>query len=225
MRSLFFLLWCFTSCTPCLAAGGTHKLASKQIRVAIVDTGLDSSLKLRLCPGLSRDFTGTGLEDRHVHKHGSNVAALIARHAGAANYCLIIIKYIDRVQNTGAYGPALEYVQALRPDFVNFSVQGTGRFEAETKAVLSLLNGGTKIVAASGNNGRLDLDHGCDVRPACIDKRIVVVASSTGTFSNLGRAVDVYEDGSKQPGGGVVLTGTSQATAIHTGTLVREASK
>jgi hypothetical protein len=224
MRSLFFLFWCFSSCAPCLAAGSTAT-GTKQLRIAIVDTGLDSSLKLRLCPGLSRDFTGTGLEDRHIHKHGSNVAALIARHAGAANYCLIIIKYIDRVQNTGAYGPALEYVQALRPDFVNFSVQGTGRFEAETKAVLSLLNSGTTIVAASGNNGRLDLDHGCDVRPACIDKRIVVVASSTGNFSNLGRAVDVYEDGSHQCAAGKCLNGTSQAAAIHTGTLVRGVSK
>lgn len=212
----FFLLVLF-----CWASPKAEPI--KQLQIAIIDTGIDSSLKLKLCPGLSRDFTGTGLEDRYPTKHGSNVAALIARHAGAANYCLVIIKYIDRgTQPAGTYKRALEYAQSLRPDFLNLSITGKGSYDVENVVVRSLLDQGTVIVAASGNEGRLDLDHGCDVRPACIDPRIVVVASSTGHYSNLGRAVDAFEDGSNQKAGGVTASGTSQATAIHTGTLVRE---
>lgn len=80
-----------------------------------------------------------------------------------------------------------------------------------------------------------DLDKKCQYFPACYDfdsKNFHVVGSTTGyknsyggitSYSNYGKKVTSWEDGTNK--GFPPLSGTSQATAIHTGKWVKEDRK
>lgn len=203
--------------------------ATKQvtIKVAVLDTGIDPALtQVPLCLGLSKDFTGSKtLADNWPTKHGSNVADLIRRHAGAASYCLIVVKVFNTPkEDVTGYINGLKYALSLKPDYIHLSVNGPSKMQDEIKLLKEALDAGTKVIVAAGNQGADFNKTGCNSWPACADSRLIVVGSSTGRYGNLGREVDVFEDGTAQKAGGVTLTGTSQAAAIHTGTLLREAA-
>lgn len=246
----------------------------KRIIVAVIDTGLDSSLmnKEWVCPTGHKDFTGTGLQDNH--SHGTHVSGLIDQYAKdfiflkhkdvkpsdidsiSVDYCQIIIKYYDpkyksdNLQNTIK---AFRWAIDQHVDIINYSGGGVDASEEEKAVVQEALNKGIKFVAAAGNE-RSNIDEK-KYYPAMYDSRIFIVANlvdykvekivkkivdKQGTItitettkrniassSNYGLSISDYELGtnllSRLPSGTYgYMTGTSQATAVKTGKIIKE---
>lgn len=131
-------------------------LASAEVRVAIIDTGLDLNdrrFKSVLCQSGHEDFTGQGIMD--VNGHGTHIAGLIRSYAGPSGYCLIIVKfYNDKASNSAnknASAEAFKYLKTLKPDVVNYSAGGPGESYPEKFIIESLLY--TKFIVAAGNEG------------------------------------------------------------------------
>lgn len=213
-----------------ILAVASQASAKAPLTVAIIDTGytrMDGTV--HLCKDGLYDLTRSGsTEDISKNKHGSNVAGIITRYAGQEGYCIMMFK-VFRYKTIGkgttfdvpAYIAALQLIEKLRPTIVNISLTGDLVMPSEEIFLKRILDNGTAVAAAAGNEG-MDLNLiGCVAFPACVDPRIYVVGNSNGS-SNIGRAVDVFEDGSNQRGGGVTLTGTSQATAVFTGKYIRK---
>lgn len=194
------------------------------LTVAVLDTGISAAPEtIPLCKTGHRDFTGEGLRDIDLRHHGTNVAALISLEAGTSpNYCLIIIKIFPKGDfNILAYINALQYVDQHRYDFVNMSFAGTYPMKAESRLIKSILDHGTHVIVSAGNNSQ-NLDARCNVYPACLDDRLIVVSAPDVYVANMGSIVDMYVSGANQAGGGVILSGTSQAAARATGILIKQ---
>jgi hypothetical protein len=162
--------------------------------------------------------------------HGTNVSDIISRGL-FGNYCLIIVKFFENgmssAESVRAATSSMQYVASL-PDisFLNYSGGGYQPIPEERAAVDSLLNRKVKIVAAAGNNG-VDISRD-RYYPASYDSRIIVVGNlkqngERNSQSNYRAEGMVWEVGTNVQGGGYVLTGTSQATAVHTNRLLKSA--
>lgn len=232
----------------CMATESTSKQA--KVVVAVIDTGIDKELlnSPLLCKTGHKDFTGTGLDDRHGH--GTHIAGLVEQYAKdfpvtpknaqqlndkKADFCIIVIKYYDPRDNSDNLKKtikAIEWAIDQKVDIINYSGGGTDPSEPEREVVLKALNKGIKFVAAAGNE-RSDIDK-AKYYPAMYDKRIYVVGNlvdskvrSIASSSNYGKSVNTWEVGSnllsrlpnKTFG---YMTGTSQACAVKSGKLVRE---
>lgn len=207
------------------------------IKVAVIDTGFDFNSKWttqpKLCTTGHKDFTGTGIQD--THGHGTHIAGLIAKYAKDSDYCLIILKFWDKSSNIGVQSTidAFKWAVDLKVDYINYSAGGTEFNRQERDAVLNALNANITVVVAAGNEGK-SYDKQA-YYPALYDSRIVVVGNvdTNGKWhssSNYGKQVDVVEMGVNVLSLGLnstyaVLTGTSQATAIHTGKLLYKFKK
>ncbi len=191
--------------------------------VAVLDSGFNITAdEVPLCLPAATDMSPT--------LHGSNVAGTIAQEAGTTTpYCLLIFRifkldYKGRPRvDEGAYFAALEALIRLRPYAVNLSFGGDKAWQGETRLIKKLLNVGTIVVAAAGNEGK-DLTRRCRFFPACADKRVVVVGSLSYK-SNKGAPVDVILDGRWRTAAGTTQSGTSQAAAMYTGQLIRRYSE
>ena len=159
-------------------------------------------------------------------------------------YCQIIIKYWDSSTDVNT-DPLMATIKALRyaidqeVDIINYSGGGNEESKEEKELIKEALDKGIKVVAAAGNGAR-DKNgsfKGYDISkkpyyPAAHDPRIYVVGNITKTntiveSSNTGNNVKYWEVGdrvlSRLPGSSYgYMTGTSQATAVKTGKLVRE---
>jgi subtilisin family serine protease len=206
----------------------TLKDAPGMIRIAVVDTGLDltdARFKGHLCAYGHKDFTGEGLDD--TNGHGTHIAGLIQKYAGiSGKYCMVIIKYYgSRYNNVLNELNAVKYATTLGVDFVNLSEGGPARLKVEEELIAQTRN--TKFIAAAGNNGA-DLDiPGMEFYPASYNLPNLIAVGSDSPSSNHGSRVTAIERGdsvmSYTPNGGFgVMSGTSQAAAIHTGKLVRK---
>ena len=152
------------------------------------------------------------------------------------NYCQIILKFYDpkavgsdNLKNTIK---AFEWAIANKVDIINYSGGGAEFSQAEHDVVVRALNAGIKVVAAAGNE-RSDIDKH-KYYPAMYDKRIYIVGNLVDTnsrqiasSSNRGKSVNTWELGtnilSRLPNNSFgFMTGTSQATAVKSGKLVRE---
>ena len=206
---------------------------AKTIKIAVIDTGFDFNGKWNIQPKLCKyghkDFTGTGLQDNHGH--GTHIAGLIAKHAEQADYCLVILKFFDPKKRSSVdlTTKAVQYAVNIKVDFINISAGGVNPSPLEQKAILNALNSLITVVAAAGNE--MSNLTSKTYYPALYDERIVVVEAidSKGNripASNYGPQVDYKELGhevqSILPNNKYgTLTGTSQATAIVTGKLVK----
>lgn len=221
---------------------------AQPIKVAVIDTGFDFKSTWQpirddvpstptLCPTGHKDFTGNGLQDDHGH--GTHIAGLIGKYSGNADYCLVIYKYYDNkgsdfnnlVNTIKSFGSAI----AEGVNIINYSGGGISRNSEECAVLKTALDKGITVVAAAGNEN-IDLDvH--PFYPALCDSRIVVVAGQdkygkrvpSSSFSSRKFTV-VKELGidvlSILPGGQYgFMTGTSQATAIHSGKIVQKLYK
>lgn len=199
-----------------------------------MDTGINLpvSTNLNRCnPSLDKDFTGYGLHD--VDGHGTNIANIIADRTVGTDSCIIIVKFFDKrmdtMNKTGELTQSLrkayEYVITLNPFIINMSFAGDGPIPGEKEAVLTLLNNKTYVIAAAGNNKRKITKKECTIYPACIDDRVIVVGNTTSDLTNYGDRVNVWIDGSNITAGGITMTGTSQAAAIYTATVVKRGKK
>jgi len=219
---------------------GIASAKAGKIKVAVIDTGFDWAKKdkINLCNTGHKDFTNTSLQDNVGH--GTNVSGLIHKYAKNSNYCQVIIKYFNKKKGVSPEisAKAIRHAVRLGVDFINYSGGGLGSNKKERLAVSEALSKGIKFIAAAGNNND-DLDYECNYYPACyyrMQKNMIVVGSKSKiltsfpvfnynivtNYSNYGKVVDVWENGNKQKALGHTLTGTSQATAIHTGKLIRQ---
>ena len=226
----------FSGLVAQIARGG-----SEPIRVAVIDTGLDLTdprFKGVLCPEGHEDFTGTSIKDSNGH--GTHITGLIKEHAAGSNFCLIILKYYDETApgaiNLKREVAALRKAAELGVGIVNFSGGGPEFSEEEFLTIRD--NPEITYVFAAGNeNSNID-----DVEnyyyPASNRLPNIVVVGSVDEkgnkldSSNYGKRVTVVELGTvrstlpKWKCNGKadcegVMTGTSQATAIHTGKLIK----
>jgi subtilisin family serine protease len=228
-------------------------LGAKQLKVAVIDTGVGfKAFKHKnvsnLCEAGHKNFTKEPLYD--IVGHGANVSGIISKYAQGANYCQIVYKYWTRKltpqQSVNNMIKAIQAAIEAKVDFINISAGGTGFYYEEMLVVKEALNRGIIIIAAAGNNGGIlqskSYSNFCTEKsnvgkieeyyPAMYDPRIIVVGSKNelgkiSTFSNRGCYIDVWEVGERVSGifKRAELTGTSQATAIHTGKMIYERSK
>lgn len=199
-----------------------------QFRVAVIDGFLDAATATKynipLCKDGLRDFRK--LKDSAYLDHASNVAALITQYAGPAKFC--IIHYPVHTKNgldwTAYFTALIDIIKSKNIDIVNLSMAGKSFSATESDLLLNILKNNTVVAAAAGNEG-LNLDKtGCIVYPACVHPSIFVIGANIEQ-SNYGSVVDLFEYGSNMSAGGVTLSGTSQATAVFTGNLIRFASE
>jgi subtilisin family serine protease len=222
------------------------------IKIAVIDTGIADSLRYSpmICETGSKDFTDTGLTDHHGH--GTHIAGLIDQYAKnkflgygvypktianmKANFCIVVLKYYDPTKpynnNLESMKKAIRAAIDEKVDFINISGGGTDSSSEEKALVEEALNKGITLVFAAGNE-KSDIDQaGKHYYPAYYDKRIVVVGNKEESgkrapTSNYGSTVKVWEFGTNARSyssaeGQAFMTGTSQATAIKTGKMVRE---
>lgn len=214
---------------------------SAQIKVAVIDTGLDLSdprFKGKICAG-AKDFTGTGIED--TVGHGTHVAGLIKKYAGPkANYCLLILKFFTPIAsgevNFKRSLEAMKYAAEQRVNIVNYSAGGPDREPEEIDAIAAMP--WALFIVAAGNGG-IDAVEGRDPTsekgtkgyyPAAYGLSNVIPVGSLDVegkrlpSSNFGPAVKVWELGvveSTLPHGRTgTMQGTSMAAAVLTGKVL-----
>lgn len=167
--------------------------------------------------------------------------------ATKSNYCQVILKFIDPFQSNSSTGEnmikAIRWAIDLNVDVINISAGGQIPLAEEEIIVKTALNRGIKVVAAAGNDScelggnYFNLVNGlikkttCNYFPAMYDPRIYVVGNlnsdgTRATSSNYGNYVNSWENGMNRRSigsTGSILTdsGTSQATAIKTGKIIR----
>lgn len=195
------------------------------IRVAIIDSGLGPwSTDVPLCASGHANFADgspTDISDSHIRAHGSNVASLITRNAGATKWCAIIIKIFNsdnKLPSWPAYFAALKYVISLHPDVANLSFGGSVADPMEG-ALLTELSQHTKLFIAAGNESLYLGVHNCKWWPACYRglKGAIIVGNLGGQTSNWGPRVTLQIPGNDLNAGGSIMSGTSQSTAVATG--------
>lgn len=220
-----FLIIAFCFMTGMVFAKETRKV------IAVIDSGIQfmPNLNKILCKDLSRDFTQMGLRDVSENGHGTNVAGIIASKMNSKTHCLAIIKYFHTYKLPyGRQNPyiilnlVMNYLKILKPAYINFSSAG-GSFDFNEYTTLGdLVDGGTKIVVAAGNNGVNLTEETCSVFPACYyfdSPNFYVVGADTLKSNKLG-PVKYIKPGISQCGFNICLTGTSQATANMTAELI-----
>lgn len=205
-------------------------LASAEVRIAVIDTGVKTSLELPICKTGSKSFFNNTINDEDGH--GSIVTQLINAEAkkvtGEGNgYCFIIVKVFGYSfgQFRERFSEGVEYVSTLDGvDIVNISGGGYTFDKREKEAVEKLLDKKVLLVMAAGNEGK-DLNNKCNYYPACYDKRNVVVGQSDSKRSNFGKVVNIKLPGKVVLLDGKSLEGTSFSTARATGNFVRIMNK
>lgn len=221
------------------------RVCEKPIVVAVIDTGFKYSEVTRgakLCKFGHKNFSVNG-EFGIVpnvptpvpfdnHGHGTNVAGLIQKYAGDAEFCIVVVKYYDPFGNRDNKDNTLlnsiqsiEYATNIGANYINYSGGGPDQSPRERRAVKKFLDRGGRFIAAAGNE-KVDLAEK-KFYPAMYDKRIVVVGSEeengdVSWYSDFGKSVTRWEKGTTATAFGITLTGTSQATAIATGKIIKE---
>lgn len=214
------------------------KFTDKRIPVVVLDTGInfkDNKVTPFLCVNGHKDYTGEGLFDQNGH--GTNVAWQIIKSFNKQKYCILAVKYYSSTSRLFGYSNNLrgeikgfEYAIQVNSALVNFSGGGEEYSKLEEIVIKNVLKKGIKVAVASGNNGS-NLDFKCNFFPACLkmnNKNFHVVGGLTEqknkmSYSNYGSVVTDWALGvNVKDQNDVPLSGTSQATAIVSGILLKE---
>lgn len=219
----------------------------KQLIVAVIDTGY-SNIKpypnINLCKTGHSDYVDKTVPidtvPKDYHGHGTNVASIIDGYLNDLDhnsYCLVILKYysenIPASQTVINTISAFQKANAIGADYINYSGGGEVGDGDEGMAVKSNLDRGAIVVVSAMNHGKylskipVEGEDTVAVYPALYDDRLIVVGNlnpddSIHKRSNYGPNVKVWEKGTDISAGGITLSGTSQATAVHTGKIIRE---
>ena len=223
----------------------TTNVYSKKLIVAVIDTGFgynkQSFKESHLCKYGHRDFT----KDKKftarfntkekipldLNSHGTNVVGIIDKVAGKSNYCFVIVKLFSGPNGISddkiAYENAIRYTIALNPDIINYSAGGTTFNQVEYIWIKKYLDRHSIFITSAGNNGQELGVNGNVFYPAMYDSRICVVGNiekngKRHSMSNYGNLVNFWEFGVNVKAFGITDTGTSQATAVHTGRVIKE---
>lgn len=196
---------------------------SKEVRVAILDTGLNAKKGLNVEDlGINYSSTGESTSSNDDNGHGTEMAELIS--ANSSSVKLVPIKVADSSGKATILNTYLGIKKAIElgVDVVNISMNtaSTTTSEILTEAINEAVNSGIFVVVSAGNLG-LDTSK---VSPANVDSAIVVSAvNSDNTFagySNYGNTIDYSAYGTYNG-----KTGTSYATARVSGIVADLLSK
>ena len=198
--------------------------SESRLRIAVIDTGVSREIadKSYMCQD-------NPIIEPEVPDHGTNIVGLIGDRINSKKYCVYIFPLGNPVSGT-------RYIQSLRhiarnPEKyagLNISLASDKpdayeTFDKYEKMYLTDIAKTVKIVVAAGN-GRYKLDVGCKIFPAChresIKVNMFVIGNSKSKMSNYGPLVDKMIDGDMQ--GSPAMSGSSQSTAIFTGSLFAE---
>lgn len=208
------------------------------VTVAVIDSGVNSSvgdLRGAVRPGFAVGVPGDGQTDNDPEIHGTRMASVIAGRGtgfgilGVARRATILPVAI-RTQSPTDLVAAIRKLAALPtpPDVVNISLAGSDPCGADLQsAVTAAVNKGMIIVAGAGNSGR---SGNASQSPASCAGVVAVSA--------FGPNLTPYADGQRQdyialcgpgvqiigadktsPNGARYFDGTSDATAIVSGTM------
>lgn len=213
------------------------KADDKRIHIAVIDTGanIPPTHTKYLCNDDSHlDLTGNnGLQD--TFGHGTNIAGILAKAMNPRKHCLQIIKWVHDAEDMATagkqgyiasnyrFGKALVQALKYKAKYVNMSYGGPEPLSAEYLGIQELLNSGAILSIAAGNNSQ-NLDSACNYYPACYNikhKNFHVVGNRGAGSSNYGKRITDWAHGIDIEGFGVVMTGTSQATAVYLGGLIK----
>jgi len=200
--------------------------------VAVIDTGVSDvpELKGKVCSDFF-DLTGKGIND--VDGHGTNVASIIAKNMPRSD-CIFPIKFFHTPEDNAARGPdyqrgvivaALYLALKYKATHCNMSFGGELNSLDERKMLQRLVNSGTLVTIAAGNEGD-NLSTYCNYYPACYNVRgpFVVANYCDGVrvpSSNFGGPVNSQECGKDVLAGGYTMTGTSQAAAVKMNKILK----
>jgi hypothetical protein len=139
-------------------------------------------------------------------------------------FCLLVIKFFSD-KNSGIINQkslikALKYASYKNIYYLNLSGGGESYNKEEEELLHTILSNNVTVVVAAGNKAR-NLSSDCRYFPACYkfnNERFYVIANRS-PISNYNGPVSIIEEGNNVEGGGIVLSGSSQACAIATGKL------
>lgn len=209
--------------------------ARQPIRVLVVDTGLDvQDKRFNVCG--YKDFTGEGITDQH--SHGTHVTGIVtAMVDGRSDVCVIPCKYYTESQsglaNLRHTVECFKWGATQHIDVLNYSGGGPEFDQDEYVALKSLQVRGVQIITAAGNeHADVDLTEnfyypGSYHLPGAVTVGALEHNGLRLLSSNYGKAVNTYAPGediySTTPNSSYgYMTGTSQATAVVTGSLLRQ---
>lgn len=211
------------------------KFTDKRIPVSVIDTGIsfkDSKIAPYLCVNGHKDYTGEGLND--YVGHGTNVSWQIIKNFNKQKYCLLVIKYYTKYdffssKNLSRELEGIRYAIEVKSALINFSGGGESYSKEEDNVINKALNSNIKVSVAAGNSNS-NLDNKCNFFPACLKphKNLYVVGSLSKegkrmSHSNYGSIVTNWALGEDvEDQNGKPLTGTSQATAVFSGFLLKD---
>lgn len=200
---------------------------TSMIKIAVIDTGLNNiNNRIPVCEGEHYIINGRSFQDKVGH--GTKMSRLIKLYANGTQYCQVIIKISEKGQaKINAFTKAFRYLQTRKDiKIINISYGGHGYNNLNHRYIKDMLDEDRIIIAAAGNE-QSNLNEECDYYPACYDKRIIVVGNGKNEYkrapsSNYGdRIIDVWVDTSKYG----KHSGTSSATAIFSGVVIRNLRK
>lgn len=248
-----------------LGMGTSSTASQKPIVIAVIDTGFTQNegyTQPNLCKFGHADLTSADHKTNTVpldnNGHGTHITYTISNMLSGlprSSYCLVILKYwtdgiTEQVSIKNTVN-ALKRAENMGVNFINYSSFGAHPDPEEREVIQRLLNSGTVIVSAAGNNGDEIVSESYNneskftrfirristlekepslIYPGDYNNKVIVVGNLMPTMirnpsSNWGSRVDVWEVGTMVLSGGTYMTGTSQATAVHTGKLVRNLIK
>ena len=182
----------------------TH--GSSSIRIAILDTGVDSSHPdLGAKVVAKENFTSSGTAEPVNNSHGTHVAGIAAAIsnngigvAGLGYDCSLMNVKVAGDNGYGYYSwiaQGIIWATDNGADVINLSLGGTGPSSTLEQAVNYAWNHGVVVVAAAGNTGSTS-----PLYPAYYDKCLAVAATNDAdqltSWSSYGSWVDVAAPGS-----------------------------
>jgi subtilisin family serine protease len=198
---------------------------TKRIRVMVIDTGIDGSLK-EFKPYLSESNLKLDLED--LHGHGTHVTSLILFGRDLKDPVCNDVEIVScRYPNLRPVSQCIRLASQLKVNIINFS--GGGKEYDPLEHDLLAKFAGVSVVAAGNGGSNLNESH---FYPASLDlPNLIAVANGTSEqdrspMSNFGLTKLIWIDGRDvkgfAPGGGFkIMTGTSQSAALYTHKLLK----
>jgi len=226
-----------------------HGIEGKNIRIAVLDTGIDNNHQDLQNVILEKDFTGEGTDDEHGH--GTHVASIIAgsgkSSAGlykgiASKASLMDIKVLNK-QGSGRLSDTIagiEYAVINNADVISMSLGAIipcNGLDATSLASDVAVKKGIVVVVAAGNSGPLP---GTIGSPGCAREVITVGAvdhlDKIAVFSSRGPTLDgrvkpdivapgVLITAAKSGGSYTIMSGTSMSTPMVSGVVALILSK
>lgn len=222
--------------------------AQAQLKVAVVDSGLsltDERFKDVLCESGHWDFYHNEVPVKDELGHGTHVAGTIKKYAGNSDYCLVILSYYNAKatskQNVTNSSRALQRAVEIGASIVNYSAGGPTFNELESLVIRD--NPKVTFVVAAGNDNKNLDNKDYSYFPASYEYKNIIVVGALQSWafteiakpwklgsSNYGNKVTVWEAGENikaelpdyQWG---FKSGSSMATAIATGKLIKKRSR